>query len=578
MRVTDVFARFLIQAVALGLLPAVSPLPARAGALTAADVEQIISQGAAEAARVGLPVSIAVVDREGNVLGGFRMDGARNFTVIDGKQPECDGTDRNDCGLDGVRINPLPASSPFGPLSGSMLAAISKAGTAAFFGTRGNAFTPRTASFIIQPHFPPGIKRTASGPLFGVQFSSLLCSDVNPRLPLGLSADPGAFPLYQAGDAAGGVGVEGNGRYTFDRDPRDKDTPPEDRIAVAAAHGFAAPKSIRATQITLLGIRFPFANVTGRTRENAPPFSSLSGVVEVPPRDSPSSRFVPFTLGGVPGEFDPAFFPPIDSIDPPPGDCGTTAPANDCGLTADEVLALLTQGAREANRLRAAIRRPLGARAKVNVAIVDAGGNVLGLFRTEDAPLFGMDVSVQKARTAALLSRPDAAERLLAAPNVKQFVMNARRDGLRLDGAVALSDRAVGFLSRPFFPDGIDGTSHGPFSRPIAVWSPFNTGLQVELVKPAIAAILAGGAPPDCTGVPGIENGIQIFGGSVPLYRGSVLVGGAGVSGDGVEQDDAVAVAASRGFQAPGEIRSDRVKIRNVRLPFIKLPRKPTTR
>ena len=39
---------------------------------------------------------------------------------------------------------------------------------------------------------------------------------------------------------------------------------------------------------------------------------------------------------------------------------------------------------------------------------------------------------------------------------------------------VAFSDRANGFLSRPFFPDGIDGTQNGPFSKPINVWSPFN--------------------------------------------------------------------------------------------------------
>ena len=49
---------------------------------------------------------------------------------------------------------------------------------------------------------------------------------------------------------------------------------------------------------------------------------------------------------------------------------------------------------------------------------------------------------------------------------------------------------------------------------------------------------------PNCTGPgtdPRIANGIQIFPGSVPIYRGDTLVGGVGVSGDGVDQDDMVA-------------------------------------
>ena len=46
--------------------------PANAGAaLTAADVERIIAQAVAEAERVRLRVTVAVVDHEGNVLGLF---------------------------------------------------------------------------------------------------------------------------------------------------------------------------------------------------------------------------------------------------------------------------------------------------------------------------------------------------------------------------------------------------------------------------------------------------------------------------------------------------------------------------
>ena len=38
-----------------------------------------------------------------------------------------------------------------------------------------------------------------------------------------------------------------------------------------------------------------------------------------------------------------------------------------------------------------------------------------------------------------------------------------------------------------------------------------------------------------------LGNGLQIFPGSVPIYRGGTLVGAIGVSGDGVDQDDMIA-------------------------------------
>ena len=47
------------------------------------------------------------------------------------------------------------------------------------------------------------------------------------------------------------------------------------------------------------------------------------------------------------------------------------------------------------------------------------------------------------------------------------------------------------------------------------------------------------------------------FPGGIPLYKGSFLVGAIGVSGDGVQQDEAVAVAGARGFEPPSAIRVD---------------------
>jgi hypothetical protein len=66
------------------------------------------------------------------------------------------------------------------------------------------------------------------------------------------------------------------------------------------------------------------------------------------------------------------------------------------------------------------------------------------------------------------------------------------------------------------------------------------------------------------------------FPGSVPLYKNGVLVGGLGVSGDGVGQDDYVANGGSAGFEAPANMRADQVTIQGVRMPYLKFPRNPT--
>ena len=66
------------------------------------------------------------------------------------------------------------------------------------------------------------------------------------------------------------------------------------------------------------------------------------------------------------------------------------------------------------------------------------------------------------------------------------------------------------------------------------------------------------------------------FPGSEPLYINGVLVGGLGVSGDGVDQDDYVTAGGAAGFEAPADIRADQIVIDGVRLPYLKFPRNPT--
>jgi len=521
-----------------GLPSPVKPPPAAllATNLSSSDIQTILQQAASAATSLGKPVTIVITDREGNVLGKFAMSGAPASTTI------------RSVGTSGQGLE--------GTVAPAVEAATAKAATAAFFSTTGNAFSTRTAGFIIQEHFPPGISFRPSGPLYGVQFSSLPCSDIKkPSARLGLSADPGGLPVYKNGVPAGGIGVEGDGIYTVDRDPTDDDQPFEELIAASGIRGFEAPPAIRADNILVDGIRLPFTNVTNPPAP-ATTVSIAGAIISTPP----ASEFVPQVIGGIAGEVSPRFFPFI---------AGTGASA----LSASEVGTIITHAAQQANITRAAIRQPLGSNARVTIAVVDTAGVVLGIFRQQDAPVFGFDVAVQKARTAAFFSSANAAAALRSA-GLGSYADRAAADGLRLDGTIAFSDRAGGFLHRPFFPDGINDTLAGPFSTPLADWSPFNVGLQLDLIRTNFLASL-GGAPVPCTSIPSLPNGIQIFPGSVPLYKNGVLVGAIGISGDGVDQDDLIAAAGANGFSPPAAIRSDQVFVRGVRLPFLKFPRSP---
>jgi uncharacterized protein GlcG (DUF336 family) len=510
--------------------------------LTVSDVQTIIAQAASAAVQLGHPVMIIVTDREGNVIGSLAMPAALVITTI------------RSVGALGEGLE--------GQVAASSAAATAKAATAAFFSTTGNAFSTRTAGFIIEEHFPPGISFRPGGPLYGVQFSSLPCSDIKrPSALLGLSGDPGGLPIYKNGEAAGGIGIEGDGIYTVDRLPT-QDLPFEELIAASAVRGYEAPTTIRGNNILVDGIRLPYSNVSDPPAPATIPFGSLPGVpvISFPP---PVSEFVPAVVGGIAGEVSPRFFPFI------PG----TSPAAPSALTASEVDLIISRAAQQANITRAAIRQPLGSNARVTIAVVDAVGKVLGVFRQKDAPVFGFDVAVQKARSAAFFSGANAGT-LLRGAGFGSYVDRATADGLTLTGTVAFSDRAIGFLHRPFFPDGIDNTSAGPFSTGIPAWSPFNVGLQLDLIKTNFLRAVAGD-PTACTSIPNLPNGIQIFAGSVPLYKGNVLVGAIGISGDGIDQDDLISAAGANGFSPPAAIRSDQVFVRTVRLPFLKFPRSP---
>jgi hypothetical protein len=80
-----------------------------------------------------------------------------------------------------------------------------------------------------------------------------------------------------------------------------------------------------------------------------------------------------------------------------------------------------------------------------------------------------------------------------------------------------------------------------------------------------------------------LPNGITIFAGGQPLYKGGKLVGAVGISGDGIDEDDIIAAAGASAFaadgsgrmSAPSAIRADKYIYKGARLPFAKFPRNP---
>ena len=585
--------------------PTPTPPPATGSAYTApaaeslsvADVQKVVAEAAAQAQADGRPAVIAVTDRVGNVLAVVRMTGAPALARI---PRAADGSQQDLQGLD------VPAEA----------AAIAKAITGAYLSSGGNAFSTRTASMIVQQQFPPAASTAGleSGPLFGVQFSQLPCSDLNTRLtagpaamigpkrsPLGLSADPGGFPLYKNGVVVGAVGVAADGVYGFDPNVLDIDTDIDERIGLAGTVGFEAPLGVRANQIALDGTVLRYTD-TDYASLAAVSSASFAATVPALGNLSPVIGYYPGTAvlaGAVYGseasglrrataaEFtnsDAFVLSDGSGVDRFPLRAGSDAADVGVAISALEAQRMLEQAFGVMSKARAQIRQPLDSLAQVTIALVDTRGVPLGLVRSPDAPVFGIDVSLQKARTAAFISNASAGAQLLADPSadVRSFVPATRTflaDPAALTGRIAFSARAVGNLSRPYFPDGELARPNGPLSRPIAKWSIFSTGLQSALVLANLGQHLnfVTGAsvvdtPARCSFIPDVapaqnrlQNGLQIFPGAVPIYRGSTLVGAIGVSGDGIDQDDMIAflglsnAASMLGTlsNAPAAIRAD---------------------
>jgi len=569
-----------------------------------------------------LPVAVAVTDRLGVILGV-----ATNF-----------GMDRGDYQDDCVTACPL---TDLELSSGSDCAvvhrAVQLARTAAFFSANETPLTSRSVRFISGEHFPPRIRNTGAAALFGIENTNRGCSfDTSPpaaaqlygipralSLPArfdgslecrssasdadkcgcstGIATLPGAVPIYrslvvagmiQKSAMVGGVGVAVRG-VGADPDPVAAFDAPEivlrrdDRDDAYDAGEFAA----RAFAGDNVGI--PTVKPQGLVDLCTP----TPGVVAPDCCAAGTCVFsiLPTTL---PRRTEPVIF--VDGIEVPEvnpdpevegvGDgAALTTPyivaaqdspgvapsgwllaprdASSGPLSAEDVEAIIDAGVLEASRIRAAIRLPLVQRTAMVLAISDLAGELLGAYRMPDATVFSIDVAVAKSRNVNYFSSETIAPvdtRDCPGPSA----VDCGAPFFPADGqpSTAITNRTISFAAQPFFPPGIDGTASAPSLDP----GPFRRIFVEDSASPCSNA----GEPAN-----GRQNGIVFFPGSAPLYIDGVLVGGLGVSGDGVEQDDIVTFAgttAAPGFEAPEDIRADQIQVReDIRLPYLKFNRQP---
>lgn len=249
-------------------------------------------------------------------------------------------------------------------------------------------------------------------------------------------------------------------------------------------------------------------------------------------------------------------------------------PHDGVGITRAEVVSIISSALEQGQRTRAAIRLPVGTRAKFVYAVADKAGNIVGLYREPDATIFSIDVAVAKARNVAYYSDPAQLQEIDRIPGVPR--------------GTAFTNRTFRFAAQPRFPQGIDVALPAPFS--VLNDDPNGTdrftGRQVGARLPASAYQSVVGFDAFNPGTNFRQqdnilnqNGIVFFPGSSTLYRNGGIIGGFGVSGDGVDQDDVTTTAGQAAFGAPLNIRADQVLVSSpqgpVRLPYQKFNRNP---
>ncbi|HKY20274.1 MAG TPA: heme-binding protein, partial [Vicinamibacterales bacterium] len=262
--------------------------------------------------------------------------------------------------------------------------------------------------------------------------------------------------------------------------------------------------------------------------------------------------------------------PPIGGQQAPEGYLVGPRASHSGSLNIDDVRRIIDQSVAVAFRTRAQIRLPINQPTRMVMAVSDEAGEILAAYRMPDATFFSLDVAMTKARNAYYFSSREGYEVLRQYVSTNRYAPYEWEPEPPAGQGWALTARTLSFGGQPLFPPGIDlevAPTPGPWFDLFAY----------DSVNP-------------CTEGPGPsrggnrtflnQSGIVWFPGSVPLYKDGRLVGGLGVSGDGVEQDDYVSQLGSEGFHPPDELRVDNSVIRagegrEVRLPYVKYPRQP---
>jgi uncharacterized protein GlcG (DUF336 family) len=425
---------------------------------------------------------------------------------------------------------PATTTGNFGATVDTAELAVALARTGAFFSNNEAPLSSRTVRFISGIHFPPGISFTPSAALYGIENTNRGCplnvtflpgKTVDPARSisggaLGLGPSTGKADLFDSQPLAvnpGGVPLFRNGEVVGGVGVAGASTDIAEFSAFTGAIGAGFVPSPAAPGVVIVdGVALPFVNQT--SRPSGVSAGTFVGAFAVSPISSPGAI--------------------------PDGDL-IAITGGSGGLTQQDVQNILDRGVATANITRAVIRLPIGQRARFVLAVADLDGRLLGLRRMPDATVFSIDVAAAKARNMVYFS--SAAVNPIDLPGVPP--------------GTAVTNRTISFGAQPLFPSGIDGSSPGPFF-PL---------YQYDVANPCTN----GHQPANPN-----QNGIVFFPGSVPLYKNGVLVGGLGVSGDGVEQDDFVSAQAAIGFEPPDNIRADQIEINGVRLPYLKFPRNPT--
>ena len=396
--------------------------------------------------------------------------------------------------------------------------ALSLARTGAFFSSTQTPLSSRTVRAISRPNFPEGIPNQPSGALFGIEVTNRGCNYNTTFLPgqamAQLSGVTGTGYGRGIATVPGGVPLFRNGVTVVGG------------IGVAGAGSDDADEyaAVAAAQSAGFFVKLPLPD-PGAVYLNGFKLPFVDGAA---PAGVQASSAINGTLQ----------LGPLNGMPAPEG--WLVGPNGSATMSVDEVRGAVQQAIDTANRTRAQIRLPVGTRSRMVISVADLNGNILALYRMADSPIFSIDVALTKARNVVYFS-------------------SASRDSRDLPGVplgTAVTNRTIGFGSQPYFPSGIWNSTPGPFADLYAA----------DIANPCTQGHQA--ANPN-------QSGIVFFPGSAPLYRNGQLVGGLGVSGDGVEQDDYVTSGGAASWLAPAAIRADQIFLRNVRLPYWSFPRNP---